>query len=228
MMNNNPNHKKNIITIDGPAGAGKSTVSRELAARLGYVYLDTGSLYRALAYKALRDKIPVDDETAVADLCARTIIQLKNSTGRMKVYVDGQDVADLIRTEEVGNAASRISAYGAVRQYLLNLQRQVAAQGGLVAEGRDMGSVVFPEANYKFYLDASAEERAKRRLGELKAKGTAVDRQAVQEKIIERDRQDSERKHSPLTVPAGAIIIDSTALSVGQVVEKILHFILQK
>lgn len=226
-MNNAHAPVKKIITIDGPAGAGKSTVSRELAARLGYIYLDTGSLYRALAYKALRDKIPVDDEAAVADLCARTIIQLKNSAGRMKVYVDGRDVADLIRTEEVGNAASKISAYGAVRQYLLNLQRQAAAEGGLVAEGRDMGSVVFPEANYKFYLDASSEERAKRRLCELKAKGTAVHRQAVQEKIIERDRQDSERKHSPLTVPAGAIIIDSTALSVGQVVEKILHFILQ-
>ncbi len=227
MMNNTLAPLKKIITIDGPAGAGKSTVSRELAAQLGYIYLDTGSLYRALAYKALRDKIPVDDEAAVADLCARTIIKLKNSAGRMKVYVDGQDVADLIRAEEVGNAASKISAYGAVRQYLLHLQRQAAAEGGLVAEGRDMGSVVFPEADYKFYLDASSEERAKRRLGELKAKGTAVDRQAVQEKIIARDRQDSERKHSPLIVPAGAIIIDSSALSVGQVVEKILHFVLQ-
>ena len=228
MANNAPAQRKNIITIDGPAGAGKSTVSRELAARLGYIYLDTGSLYRALAYKALREKIPVDNELAVAALCAHTEIYLKNSAGKMKVYVDGQDVAELIRTEEVGNAASKISAYNAVRQYLLHLQRQAAAEGGLVAEGRDMGSVVFPAADFKFYLDASSEERAKRRVRELKARGASVRHQAIQEKMSERDRQDSQRQHSPLTVPRGATIIDSTNLSVAQVVEEILRYILSK
>ncbi len=164
--------KKVIITIDGPAGAGKSTVSKILAEKLGYLYLDTGSLYRALAYQALKSETLLDNESALADLCSRTEIKLKNIDGKMKVFLDGMDVAENIRSEEVGVAASKISAYAAVRQCLFHLQRQAGADGKLVAEGRDMGTVVFPHADYKFYLDASMEERTKRRLNELLKKKT--------------------------------------------------------
>ncbi len=217
-----------VITIDGPAGAGKSTVSKALAEKLGYLYLDTGSLYRALAYKVLKNNISVDNESEVADLCLRTEVELKNVGGKMNVFLDGEDVAAKIRTQEVGSAASKISAYGKVRQYLLDLQRKAGAQGGLVAEGRDMGSVVFPDADYKFYLDANAYERIKRRLNELLSKGTSIEHQSVQKEMIARDQQDSKRAHSPLKIPEKAIIIDSTDLSADKVVDKILKYILAK
>ncbi|HDQ05039.1 MAG TPA: (d)CMP kinase [Deltaproteobacteria bacterium] len=217
--------RKMIITLDGPAGAGKSTVSRQLARKLGYVYLDTGSLYRALAYKALKTVTPLDDEAAVALLCSRTEVALKNTEGALRVFLDNKDVTELIRTEEVSFAASKISAYGAVRKFLLDLQRQAGAGGGLVAEGRDMGSVVFPHADYKFYLDAAVEERTTRRYKELLAKGLDAEYQSLQDDMVARDRQDRQRRHSPLKVPDEAIIIDSTNMSVEQVTKKILNYL---
>ncbi|HNQ17965.1 MAG TPA: (d)CMP kinase [Smithellaceae bacterium] len=220
--------KKVIITIDGPAGAGKSTVSKILAEKLGYLYLDTGSLYRALAYQALKSETLLDNESALADLCSRTEIKLKNIDGKMKVFLDGMDVAENIRSEEVGVAASKISAYAAVRQCLFHLQRQAGADGKLVAEGRDMGTVVFPHADYKFYLDASMEERTKRRLNELLEKRKPAEYQSVQKDIMARDQQDTTRQLSPLKIPADAIIIDSTNLSVAEVVKKIFESILNK
>ena len=220
--------KKVIITIDGPAGAGKSTVSKILAEKLGYLYLDTGSLYRALAYQALKSETPLDNESALADLCSRTEIKLKNIDGKMKVFLDGMDVAENIRSEEVGVAASKISAYAAVRQCLFHLQRQAGADGKLVAEGRDMGTVVFPHADYKFYLDASMEERTKRRHNELLEKRKPAEYQSVQKDIMARDQQDTTRQLSPLKIPADAIIIDSTNLSVAEVVKKIFESILNK
>ena len=220
--------KKVIITIDGPAGAGKSTVSKILAEKLGYLYLDTGSLYRALAYQALKSETPLDNESALADLCSRTEIKLKNIDGKMKVFLDGMDVAENIRSEEVGVAASKISAYAAVRQCLFHLQRQAGADGKLVAEGRDMGTVVFPHADYKFYLDASMGERTKRRLNELLEKRKPAEYQSVQKDIMARDQQDTTRQLSPLKIPADAIIIDSTNLSVAEVVKKIFESILNK
>lgn len=220
--------KKVIITIDGPAGAGKSTVSKILAEKLGYLYLDTGSLYRALAYQALKSETLLDNESALADLCSRTEIKLKNIDGKMKVFLDGMDVAENIRSEEVGVAASKISAYAAVRQRLFHLQRQAGADGKLVAEGRDVGTVVFPHADYKFYLDASMEERTKRRLNELLEKRKPAEYQSVQKDIMARDQQDTTRQLSPLKIPADAIIIDSTNLSVAEVVKKIFESILNK
>ena len=220
--------KKVIITIDGPAGAGKSTVSKILAEKLGYLYLDTGSLYRALAYQALKSETPLDNESALADLCSRTEIKLINIDGKMKLFLDGMDVAENIRSEEVGVAASKISAYAAVRQCLFHLQRQAGADGKLVAEGRDMGTVVFPHADYKFYLDASMEERTKRRLNELLEKRKPAEYQSVQKDIMARDQQDTTRQLSPLKIPADAIIIDSTNLSVAEVVKKIFESILNK
>jgi cytidylate kinase len=217
--------KKKIITIDGPAGAGKSTVSKALAKKLGYIYLDTGALYRALAHKALKDKISLEDTSALAKLCFNTTVSLKNIDGKMVVLVDGEDVGDKIRTQEVGLAASKISAFAVVRESLLNLQREAGLQGGIVAEGRDMGSIVFPHADYKFYLDANVEERIRRRYNELLAKGAGAEYFAIQKDMMARDDQDSQRKIAPLTASADAIIIDSTGLSVEGVVEKIIQHI---
>ena len=214
--------KKLIITIDGPAGAGKSTVSKALAKRLGYIYLDTGALYRALAYKALNIKTDLDDASALSDLCSTTRVILKNINGEMKVCVDGENVGEKIRTEEVGLTASKISTFAIVRQSLLNLQREAGRNGGIVAEGRDMGSVVFPHADYKFYLDANVEERIIRRRKELLGKGLSVEYQIIQKDMMGRDKQDSERAIAPLKSSADSIIIDSTGLSVPQVVQKII------
>jgi len=217
--------KKLVITIDGPAGAGKSTVSKILAKKLNYIYLDTGALYRALAYKALKLKISPDDVSSLTDLCSNTAVVLKNNGGHMKVYVDGENVEDKIRTEEVGLAASKISTFAVVREKLLNLQRQAGIKGGIVAEGRDMGSVVFPHADYKFYLDARLEERIKRRHKELSIKDDSVKYKSIHEDMITRDQQDKQRKLAPLKAPDGSIIIDSDNLTIDQVVAKIIYYI---
>jgi cytidylate kinase len=220
--------RKFIITIDGPAGAGKSTVSKTLAKKLNYIYLDTGALYRALAYKTLKLKISLDEVSALADLCSNTTVVLKDIDGQMKVYVDGEDVEEKIRTEEVGLAASKISTFAVVREKLLNLQREGGAEGGIVAEGRDMGSVVFPHADYKFYLDAHLEERIKRRHKELLEKGATVEYKSIQKDMFARDKQDKQREIAPLKAPDGAIIIDSDNLSAVQVVDKIIFYISAK
>jgi cytidylate kinase len=217
--------KKFVITIDGPAGAGKSTVSKTLAKKLDYIYLDTGALYRALAYKTLNLKISLDEVSALADLCCNTNVVLKNIDGQMKVYVDGEDVEEKIRTEEVGLAASKISTFAVVRERLLHIQREAGAVGGIVAEGRDMGSVVFPHADYKFYLDANLEERIKRRHKELLEKGATVEYKSIQKDMFARDKQDKHREIAPLKAPDGAIIIDSDNLSVPEVLEKLIFYI---
>lgn len=217
--------KKLVITIDGPAGAGKSTVSKILATKMDYIYLDTGALYRALAYKALKLKIPIDVVSSLADLCSNTKVALKNVGGQMKVYVDGEDVETKIRTEAIGLAASKISTFAVVREKLLNLQREAGIQGGIVAEGRDMGSVVFPHADYKFYLDARLEERIKRRHNELSEKGVSVEYESIQQDMFLRDKQDKQREIAPLKAPDGAIIIDSDHLSIQEVAEKIISYL---
>jgi cytidylate kinase len=212
-----------VITIDGPAGAGKSTVSKAVAAKLQYIYLDTGALYRALAHKALKNNINVRDADELAKLCSTTDIVLKNLDGKLTVYVDGENIDNKIRTEEVGLGASTISAFPVVREKLLSLQREAGARGGIVAEGRDMGSVVFPEAEFKFFLDADVEERIQRRHAEIVQKNGPAKRDAVTRDMQARDQQDSQRKIAPLTAASDAIIIDSTFLDVSQVVEIILR-----
>jgi len=215
--------KEAVITIDGPAGAGKSTVSKAVAAALNYLYLDTGALYRALAYTAMKNKIDLHNPLAIASFCRPVEVELKNNNGKMEVFVDGEGLGEKIRSEEAGLAASVISAYPAVREKLLALQRQAGAKGGIVAEGRDMGTVVFPDARFKFFLDAGIEERIKRRAGELSHKNREVDTKAIARDMEARDKQDADRQIAPLAVAKDALVIDSTLLSIAQVVEIILR-----
>ena len=217
--------KKFVVTIDGPAGAGKSTVSKALARRLSYLYLDTGALYRAFAYKVIKEGILPDDEKAIAALCARIELSLDNIDGSLNVFIDDANVTKRIRSEEVGLVASTVSAVSAVRERLLSIQRNAGKKGGIVAEGRDMGTVVFPTADYKFYLDADVEERVKRRYSELLSQGDSVDYKTVAGDLVVRDKQDQERKLAPLKASGDAIIVDSTRMSVAEVVEKMISII---
>jgi cytidylate kinase len=211
-----------IITIDGPAGAGKSTVSKVLAKKMGYVYLDTGALYRGLAYKAMKTGVDTDDHRALEALCATTKVVLQNIEGQIRVYVDGEDVENHIRTEQIGGLASKISKFAVVRLALLSLQREAGASGGIVAEGRDMGTVVFPHADYKFFLDASLDVRINRRYKELLERGNDVKYELIQKDMIARDHQDKNRDIAPMIEPKGSIKINSDHLTVDEVVDKII------
>jgi cytidylate kinase len=216
--------RRPIFTIDGPAGAGKSTVSKLLASRLSFACLDTGALYRAFAYQLKCEGWNGKMET-FADPDQPLKVSLEYKEGRARVNVDGKDVSEEIRTEEIGLLASRISAVPNIRRKLLPLQREMAAEGGVVAEGRDMGSVVFPDADVKFFLDASAEERARRRYLEMAGKGMQVCLTDIEKDLLLRDRQDRERSIAPLVVPAGAIVVDSSNLSISQVVDLMISFV---
>jgi len=219
--------KKLVITIDGPGGAGKSTVSKALAAQLAYLYLDTGAYYRAYAYKAKEEGILPANDQQLAELGRRIKIHTENREGMVLVFVDGRDVTEHIRTEEISILASTISARPCVRQALIEIQRQVGAQGGIVAEGRDMGTVVFPQAHIKFYLDAATSERAKRRYQELLAENDAEDYEKVASALILRDTQDRERLIAPLKPAVDAYLIDSTNMTVHEVVDKMARLILR-
>ena len=214
-----------MITIDGPAGAGKSTVSRALAERLSYIYLDTGALYRAVAYTVAKEGIFPDDESCLSNLIGRTKIFLRNTDGRIKIFVNDEDVTEKIKTEEMGLLASKVSAIPIVREALLLIQREAGKEGGIVAEGRDMGTVVFPDADFKFFLDASVEERVKRRYKELVTRGVHRDYREVERDLLMRDRQDRERKTAPLQAPIDAFIIDSTDMTISEVVEKMVTIV---
>ncbi|MBN1662842.1 MAG: (d)CMP kinase [Deltaproteobacteria bacterium] len=217
-----------IITIDGPAGAGKSTVSKVLAERLNYGYLDTGALYRAVAYKIIQNNVSVSDEAAMSDLLKHMKINVYMTGNAMKVFMDSEDVTDLIRTEEIGLMASKISAGIPVRHALLAIQREAGKRGSIIAEGRDMGTVVFPHADVKFFLDANARVRTNRRYNELIAKGIDADLRAIENDLNMRDKQDRERTVAPLKIPEGAIIIDSSNLKVLDVVENMMNFVNKK
>lgn len=211
-----------LITIDGPAGAGKSTVARELARRLSFLYLDTGALYRALALKVQREGILASDTEALEQLCKRTRLGLLHSDTGMRVLLDGEDVTSLIRAESISILASTISAQAAVRETLLSVQRRVAEQGSLVAEGRDMGTVIFPNADVKFFLDASPEERALRRYRELESLDKSLNLDSVQQDIRKRDLQDRGRSVAPLRIAEDARLIDCSLLTAAEVVEEML------
>ncbi|HQK99333.1 MAG TPA: (d)CMP kinase [Smithellaceae bacterium] len=216
--------KAKVVTIDGPAGAGKSTVSKALAHKLGYLYLDTGALYRALALKALSTKIDLNDESDLTELCDSTDVRLNLIDGKLIVELDGVSVESRIRTEQVGKAASTISTFEVVRKKLFDLQRSAASRSsGIVAEGRDMATVVFPDADYKFYLDADLEERTRRRYLELSQAQANSGMDEVFKEMKARDAQDSGRKIAPLQKASDAQVIDSSRLTVPEVVDEILR-----
>ena len=216
--------KKNglVIAIDGPSGAGKSTTARLLAERLGYIYIDTGAMYRAIGWKAKREGIDPADEQGLAWLCSRTEVTIKKDNKAPSFFVDGIDVSGEIRTPEMGMLASAVSKSPAVRGRLLTLQRELGESGGVVMDGRDIGTVVFPDADMKFYLDASAEERGRRRYLELRAKGMDVDRERITQEIEERDRQDSGREIAPLKQADDALLIDSSSMSIDEVLSRMI------
>jgi CMP/dCMP kinase len=216
-----------IITIDGPSGAGKSTISRGLAARLGYTYLDTGAMYRAVGLQIERAGLDLEsDNDALGRLLDEVVLRLvANDGGDVLVFLNGENVSAAIRTPEMGLVASRVSAHPLVRRKLTELQRQIGNQGAIVAEGRDMGTVVFPGAAYKFYLDASPGVRARRRYEQLSALGQGVDYQEILAQIIKRDRDDSSRALAPLKPAADAVIIDTSDLDIEAVIASMLEII---
>jgi cytidylate kinase len=212
-----------VITIDGPAGAGKSTVAREVARRLGFRLVDTGALYRALAWAVARAGVATTDAGALRALLARTTVELVGD----RVLVNGQDVTGEIRVPEISMLTSRLTVLPALREKMTPIQQSLAAAGGVVLEGRDTGTVVCPDAEVKIYLDADLSERARRRERELAARGTAADYESVKAEMAERDRQDTERAIAPLRKPADAISVDSTGVSPNTVVQRILDAVEQ-
>lgn len=222
------NRKRMVIAIDGPSGAGKSTISRLLARRLGYTYIDTGALYRAVGWKAREDHIDPADESALAGLCSSVNVALRYDDGIQHVLVDGRDVTDQIRTPEMGMMASTVSKSPAVRARLLSIQRAMGEQGGVVMDGRDIGTVVFPSADVKFFLDASAEERGRRRWKELRDKGMDVDLAAITGEIRARDDQDSKRDIAPLCKAADALYVDSSTMTIEDVVLELMAQVKKK
>ncbi|MDW7771407.1 MAG: (d)CMP kinase [Desulfobulbaceae bacterium] len=214
-----------IVTIDGPSGVGKSTVSRKLAARLGYTYLDTGAMYRAVALKCKMANIIVQDESAVAAMLENFDLQLLPAASEhddVRVFLDGEEVSELIRTEEISMLASAVSALPAVRKSLTALQQKYGNSGRVVAEGRDTGTVVFPSAAWKFFLDAAPEERARRRIHQLRSRGKEVNEEEILSRIIQRDRDDSERSLAPLKAASEAVLLDTTRLTPEEVIERML------
>ena len=200
------------MAIDGPAGSGKSTVARRVAELLGYTHLDSGAMYRGVAWKALRDGVPLDSPAELSALAEKVRIDLVSRDGKLRVILDDEDITELIRTPEVSHAASMVAVVPGVRHPMVAEQRRAGAQGGIVMEGRDIGSVVFPHADLKIFLEASPEVRAERRLLELKEKGEEPELHKVLADVHQRDRRDRERDMSPLVRAADAVVVDNTAM----------------
>lgn len=209
------------IAIDGPAGAGKSTIAKRLAKEMDFIYVDTGALYRALAYAFWKGGIAADDEQAISKACEDVTVALAYENGVQQVLLNGEDISAYLRQEAVGNMASKISAYPAVRQKLLSIQQEIAAQENVVMDGRDIGTCVLPNAQCKIYLTASARTRAERRYKELIERGEEGDIDVIEKDIKERDHRDMTREIAPLKQADDAVLVDSTSLSIDEVVAAI-------
>ncbi|MCM1536729.1 MAG: (d)CMP kinase [Clostridium sp.] len=210
------------IAIDGPAGAGKSTIAKAVANKLGMIYIDTGAMYRAMALFMLREKVSPEDEKAVSAKCKEAYITILHENGEQKVRLNGENVNAFLRTEEVGNMASVISTYQAVREKLVELQKRLAAECDCVMDGRDIGTCVLPHAQVKIYLTADSEVRAKRRFDELTQKGAACDLEQILRDVEERDYRDMHREHSPLRQAEDAVLVDSSDMGIEEVIAEIL------
>lgn len=214
-----------IIAIDGPAGSGKSTTARLLASKIGYTFLDTGAMYRVVAWVALKKGLSVDDAKSLEIIARQVEITFEMDDGINRVFLFGKEMTDEIRTPEVTKAVSPVSVHDGVRAALVKRQRFLAKEGSIVAEGRDTTSVVFPDADLKIYLDASVEERARRRQLELVRNGISTTFEELKKNIIERDKRDSGRKNSPLKKTVDSVVIDTTSLTIEEQVERIIRLI---
>jgi CMP/dCMP kinase len=223
--------KTNIVTIDGPAGVGKSTVSRKVAAAIGFTYLDTGAMYRAVGWYLEHHGVNLKEQKEISKVLKNINLEFvpaTNESSDVGVFIDGKDVSGIIRTPEMAMTASRVSALPVVREILTDIQRECGKKGGVVAEGRDIGTIVFPDAAYKFFLDARPEERARRRVEQLQKNGVTANLDQILLLTLERDRNDRNRSVAPLKQAVDAIRIDTTKISLETVVSIILEAITQK
>ncbi|MGQ0571840.1 MAG: (d)CMP kinase [Armatimonadota bacterium] len=220
--------RKPVVTIDGPTAAGKSTVARAVARRLGFQYVDTGAMYRSVAIAAIRQGRDLTDDDALAHLASTLMIKFREDDAGTRVFVNGEDVTSSIRSPEVSNAASIVSTSPRVRSALVARQRALAAEGGAVMEGRDIGTVVFPDAEVKVFLNANLDARATRRHAELVARGVKIELDEVRHQDAERDRRDETRQHSPLRPAADAIILDTTTQTPEEITDAIVRLVRER
>lgn len=219
---------KPIIAIDGPAGAGKSTIARLVAERLGYIYIDTGAMYRAVAWKVWQSQTPISEHGKITALANQLDIHFEKIDSDQRIITDGEDLTEAVRTTEATRLSSPVSAIRGVRKKLVELQRKMGENGGVVMEGRDIGTVVFPNAEVKIFLTASVTERARRRTEQLKEQGIEADQEQIAAEITERDLRDSSREHAPLKQASDAAFIDTDSMSIEQVVDAIIDIHNQK
>ena len=222
------NTHKIAVAVDGPAGAGKSSISKIVAKKLGYLYIDTGAMYRSVTWAVLHNHIDVNNQTAVEALLPELDLTMEASDDSCKVFIAGQDVTDFIRTPQVNNAVSIVASYKGVRQYLVERQRLMAEAGGVILDGRDIGSVVLPNAELKIYLTASVEARAMRRYLEVKGTVNEQPLEDIKDSVMQRDDMDKNRKESPLIQVEDAVLVDSSEMTFDETVEHILHLVQER